>query len=510
MTMVPAPVHEDLFEAVHGGEDDTVVRLLRSGAPAEATDEEGGTVLYTAAVQGRAGIVRLLLAAGADPERGSGEGGGDLPLCGAACNGHTEAVRALLAAGAWPDQREEFGFTALAWAVRQGFADTVDVLLKYGANPGAAGPDGALPLVAAARRGSVPVVRALLERGAPGREEALAEARAWLGRDVEGTLREGLAEAHGEGFETVTRRFPEDGGVTVVVEAVRDGRPFAGREQQTAHAAIATLLETALGLRPPHEELAERALRCADPSLDDWTEPAEALGRRGDEATFEAAVGWCASDDPLRQAFGADVLARMTAWGGGAPSGGAGAGGAYGVRALPVLRQLAREVREPEVVTAVVRALGAQGDTAALPDMLRHAVHPDAGVRRGVAVAVTGLVPAGDREGVAALVALARDGDAAVRAAAVHALAVAPEDSPAVREALAGRLDDDTPDPAVAAEAARGLAIRQDRRAVAALDRLLATAGPDGPAYTIALGTLEHIRDEATRRRLEHTLPRRR
>lgn len=501
MTMVPAPVYEDLFEAVLGDEDDTVVRLLRSGAPAEATDDDGGTVLYLAAVNGHVGVVRLLLAAGADPGRAGGEGGGDLPLCGAACNGHTEAVRALLAAGAEPDQREEFGYTALAWAVRQGFADTVQVLLEYGADPGLPGPDGALPLVAAARRGSVPVVRALLERGAPGREEALEEARAWLGRDAEQVLREGLAEAYGEGCETITRRVPEAGGVTVVVEVLRnDGAPAAGRELQTGHAAIATLLEQALGVRPPLEDLADRALRCGDPSLTDWTEAAEALGRRADEETFRVATRWCADGDPLRQALGADVLARL------ATDGGAGAG--YAARALPVLRELAREAREPELALAVVRALGAQGDPAVLPDVLRHAVHPDPRVRRGVAVAITGLVPEGHREGVTSLATLTRDGDASVRAAAVHALAVAPEDSPAVREALADRLDD--PDSVTVAEAARGLAIRQDEQAVEALDHLLITGAPDGHAYRIARQALEHVRDERTRRRLEYALPRRR
>ncbi|KUH38936.1 hypothetical protein ATE80_10290 [Streptomyces kanasensis] len=501
MTMVPVPVHEDLFEAVHGGAEDAVVRLLRSGAPAEATDEDGATALYTAAVSGHTGIVRLLLAAGADPGRGSGASGGDLPLCGAACNGHTGAVRALLAAGAWPDQREEYGCTALAWAVRQGFADTVRVLLEHGADPGAAVPDGTPPLVAAARRGSLPVVRALLEYGAPGRAEALAEARTWLGRDAEQVVRQALAEAYGDGVETVTRRVREEGGVTVVVEVVRDGLPTAGREQQTGHAAIATLLEEELGEHPPYEELEGRALRCGDPSLDDWTEAAEALGRRGDEATFAAALDACADGEPLRQAFGADVLARLTASPGG--------GGPFAVRALPVLRELAREVREADVVLAVVRALGAQGDAAVLPDVLRHAVHPDARVRRGVAVAVTGLVPTGHREGLAALVALARDGDAAVRAAAVRALAVAPDDSPTVREALAARLDDEAPDPTVAAEAARGLAVRGDGRAVAALEGLLATADPEGPAYAVARAAVEHVRDEPTRRRLEWTPSRR-
>nr|WP_235617454.1 HEAT repeat domain-containing protein [Streptomyces thermolilacinus] len=232
-------------------------------------------------------------------------------------------------------------------------------------------------------------------------------------------------------------------------------------------------------------------------------EAAQALGLRGDEETFGAAAGWCADGDPSRQAFGADVLARLTTSVGGRA-------GVFAARAVPVLRELAREVREADVVLAVVRALGAQGDASVLPDVLRHAVHPDARVRRGVAVAVTGLVPEGHREGVAALVALARDGDAAVRAAAVHALAVGPDDSPTVRGALAARLEDRSPEPVVAAEAARGLAMRRDERAVGALEALLVSADPDGRAYGVALDALEHVRDETVRRRLESALPRRR
>ncbi|OKK08434.1 hypothetical protein AMK26_05360 [Streptomyces sp. CB03234] len=487
---------EDLFEAVHGGDEDAVVRLLRAGVPAEATDEDGQTALYLAAVSDHAGIVRLLLAAGAHPGCGSGEGAGDLPLCGAACGGHTGAVRALLAAGARPDQREEFGFTALTWAVRNGYADTVEALLEYGADPGLPGPaPGAeLPLVAAARRGSPAVVRALLARGAPGLEDALREARRWAGTDVAEALRRDLVEAYGPGeYEVVTRHVPEDGGVTVVVELLRDGVPGAGAEQQTGHAAIATLLEGALGIRTGHEELAARALRCSDPEQDDWTESVEALSRRGDEETFQAAVAWAASGDPLRQALAADVLGRL---------------GSGGARALPVLREVAREARDTELVAAAVGALGQHGDPAALPEILRHAAHPDTGVRRGVAVALTGLVPAGHREGVEVLIGLSRDAAPEVRDWATLALAEVPDDSPALREALAARLDD--PDADTAAEAARGLAKRQDTRALDALARVLGGEAPGSSARGIAEGALEHVRDERDRRRLEHTLPRRR
>ncbi|MER5828537.1 ankyrin repeat domain-containing protein, partial [Streptomyces mirabilis] len=83
-----------LFTAVHEGDEDAVVRLLRSGVSPDAVDEDGQTALYLAAVSDRPGVVRLLLVAGAAPDRLSQ--GTDAPLCGAACGGHTEVVRALL------------------------------------------------------------------------------------------------------------------------------------------------------------------------------------------------------------------------------------------------------------------------------------------------------------------------------------------------------------------------------------------------------------------------------
>lgn len=129
-----------LFTAVREGDEDAVVRLLRSGVSPDAVDEDGQTALYLAAVSDRPGVVRLLLVAGAAPDRLSQ--GTDAPLCGAACGGHTEVVRALLAAGAAPDTVEEFGFTALTWAVRLGRVAVVRELLAAGADPDRPGPTG--------------------------------------------------------------------------------------------------------------------------------------------------------------------------------------------------------------------------------------------------------------------------------------------------------------------------------------------------------------------------------
>ncbi|MEE1801652.1 ankyrin repeat domain-containing protein [Streptomyces sp. JV176] len=538
MTKEAAAGVTDLFEAVTDGEDDTVVRLLRAGVSAEATDTDGETILYRAAVGDEPGMVRLLLAAGADPQRASGPEGWDLPLCAAACGGHTEVVRALLAAGAAPDGREAFDYTAIAWAVVQGFADTAETLLEYGADPDLPGPGGEAPLVLAARRGSTATVRVLLRYGAGARDggsvygggspaeeahadsgtrgAALAEARRWMALDVEQELRAGLLSAYGEGYETVVRRIREEGSETVVVELLRDGGrgPVAGREQQTGHAAVVTLLEAELGIAPPYEELAGRALGCGDPDRDDWIEAVAALWRRGDEETFLTCAAWCASDEPLRQAFAADVLARLGATGGDG-TGGTGAtpeaadgGSPFAARAVPLLRELSRQAVEPELISSVVVALGQHGDPAALPEILRHTAHPEAGVRRRVAVALTGLVPADHQDGVRAELLLSRDADAAVRDRAVLALAALEADTYEIREALAARLNE--PDAETAARAAWGLAVRRDPRAVAALERILLDEDPAGRARRTAVEAVAYVPKGPERRRLECTLPRRR
>ncbi|MER5884407.1 ankyrin repeat domain-containing protein [Streptomyces sp. NPDC001941] len=512
MTNEPEADARELFAALHGGDDDAVVRLLRAGVPAEATDPGGHSALYVAAVSDRPVAVRLLLAAGADPARPSGApallaGGGELPLCGAACGGHTEVARALLAAGAPVDQREAMGFTALAWAVQQGHTTAVELLLGAGADPGLPGPHGRPALVAAAARGSAPVVRALLRGGAGAREAALAEARALLGTDAEAELRRDLPRSRGPGDRVVCHRVEEDEGVTVVVELLREGRPVAGAERGTSHAAVATLLEAELGRRTAYAELADRALGAGRPEHADWAQSVAVLRARGDEETFQAAAAWCASGDEARQAFAADVLAGLGL--------GPGAWRPFAPRAVPLLCELARDARGSALVLAAVRALGHQGQGRALPGVLRHAGHPDPVVREAVAEALARLTGPADGAGTAALAVLARDARERVRRAATAGLAgLRPGPAPdaerqdAIRQALAERLDD--PDAATAAEAARGLAVRQDPRAVEVLARLLREREPGDPVRGTALAALPHVRDAAARRRLEWTLPRRR
>ncbi|MFE9455291.1 ankyrin repeat domain-containing protein [Streptomyces californicus] len=267
MTNEPIRDEPSLFDALYEDEN-AVVRALRAGAAAESSDEEGTTALYLASVQDRPEAVRLLLAAGADPDRASGPEAGDLPLCGAACGGHTEVVEALLSAGARPDLREQFGFTALRWAVGLGHAPTVEALLAGGADPLLPGPQGEAMLVLGAQRGSARTVAALLAHGAGARGQervvaaALAEARRMAALDAEGELRRRLEEGYGTAIETVTVRELLHGEETIAVELLRDGAPAAGVDQHTGHGEIAALLEAVAG--PPAGGRAPRSARVPD------------------------------------------------------------------------------------------------------------------------------------------------------------------------------------------------------------------------------------------------------
>jgi uncharacterized protein len=102
-------LQQRLVEAAGSGEVGQVAALLRAGADPDLAAPGGTTPLYRASVQDRADNVRVLLAAGADPNAESGTGEEGLPLCAAACWGHSGVIRELLAAGADPERREDGG-----------------------------------------------------------------------------------------------------------------------------------------------------------------------------------------------------------------------------------------------------------------------------------------------------------------------------------------------------------------------------------------------------------------
>ncbi|MFD5148770.1 ankyrin repeat domain-containing protein [Streptomyces sp. NPDC058401] len=126
---------DELVRAARAGDEATVSRLLSRGVAADARNAEGCTGLYLAVHEGRDGTVRMLLAAGADPEQVTGPYAEELPLVQAASEGRLSLVRQLLAAGAGPDRPNRLRATPLGRAAFQGYTDIARVLLEHGADP---------------------------------------------------------------------------------------------------------------------------------------------------------------------------------------------------------------------------------------------------------------------------------------------------------------------------------------------------------------------------------------
>ena len=115
------------------------------------------------------------------------------------------------------------------------------------------------------------------------------------------------------------------------------------------------------------------------------------------------------------------------------------------------------------MLAAIGCAFGHLGEPYGDDWLLERRSHPDADVREAVAFALSGR---GGDAALAALIELSGDPEAAVRDWATFALGtLAEQDSPALRDALAARLDD--PDDDTRLEAIHGLALRGDHRAQA-------------------------------------------
>ncbi|HWA81971.1 MAG TPA: ankyrin repeat domain-containing protein [Fimbriimonadaceae bacterium] len=96
---------------------------------------DGFRPIALAAAFGHNGIVRILLAKGADPNLPSTALGAVPPLQSAVFGRNLEAVRLFVEAGAEVDAKQQGGFTALMGASQNGDAEMVRYLLASGANP---------------------------------------------------------------------------------------------------------------------------------------------------------------------------------------------------------------------------------------------------------------------------------------------------------------------------------------------------------------------------------------
>jgi HEAT repeat protein len=240
------------------------------------------------------------------------------------------------------------------------------------------------------------------------------------------------------------------------------------------------------------DELVARALVLDDDDEaqdDEYWEIVAELQRRGDPETFEAARELCEEPSDKARCLGAAVLGKL----------GAAAGAPFLEQSLPLLLELCREGASTDVLAASLHALGSLEEPRALATVLAQRLHADRTVRLAVAHALAPV--AGDPPQAAAITAvmqLMRDEDADVRDWATFSLGSLLEvDTPAVRDALAGQLDD--ADEGVSVEALAGLAARGDARANDELLRRLEAAITcpfDNPHVAdLLLGAAEQLGD---------------
>jgi HEAT repeat protein len=173
---------------------------------------------------------------------------------------------------------------------------------------------------------------------------------------------------------------------------------------------------------------------------------------RAGRDVFEEAVGLCSSAETISRAVGADILAQL--------------GVREGLAVFPFADESAAPLvalladTEPAATASALYALGhlGRGEPAQLAPLSQH---PSEDVRQALAYALGGRT---DAISTSTLVALSGDVDRDTRDWATFALgALSEDDSPAILDALAARLND--PDDEVRAEAMAGLAKRRDERA---------------------------------------------
>lgn len=152
-----------LMHSAAFGSADAMKLLLDAGADVNAANSFGATALVWAASEEPK--VRMLVEHGAKVNVRTRLGRTPLMVA-AACDGCSGIVRYLLAKGADVKVRDESGAGALQLAALAGDEESVNLLLNAGADAKAADRDGNTPLFTALEKCSAGAARALIARGA--------------------------------------------------------------------------------------------------------------------------------------------------------------------------------------------------------------------------------------------------------------------------------------------------------------------------------------------------------
>lgn len=149
----------DVFEAAAFGDLDRLAVLLATDPSlATAYSADGFSPLHLSGFFGQTDAARLLLDRGAEvdaPGRGWMTG---TPLHSAASANHAGIARILVAAGADPNARQSGGWTPLHSAAQNGNAQIVALLLEHGADPTATNDEGASVLSLAEEGGDAEAI----------------------------------------------------------------------------------------------------------------------------------------------------------------------------------------------------------------------------------------------------------------------------------------------------------------------------------------------------------------
>lgn len=162
-----------LLSAAHDGSAKVVELLLSHGSEALISDHQGQTPLILASRQGHVKVLAVLLEWTKTQETEKAvqlmehvDSEGWTALRSAAWGGHNESVRLLLDVGADVDGCDGEGRTALRAAAWGGHEEVVLTLLDYRAQVDKADSNGRTPLIAAAYMGHHEVVEILLDHNA--------------------------------------------------------------------------------------------------------------------------------------------------------------------------------------------------------------------------------------------------------------------------------------------------------------------------------------------------------
>ena len=159
-----------LLIAAHFGHHAVARALLQGGADPNALDRQRYDLITIAAVRNDVEMIRIGLAAGANPKNITSPYDGTA-LIAAAHLGHVETVRALIQAKAPLDHVNNLGWTALIEAIVLGdggarHTEVLRALIAAGADVNLADRTKTTPLALAKQRGYSSMVRLLEQAGA--------------------------------------------------------------------------------------------------------------------------------------------------------------------------------------------------------------------------------------------------------------------------------------------------------------------------------------------------------